>query len=135
MSKIDELKAFATATPLDGLEIETILSIDSETEIDEAMHGLDRTFQSTPALKAVLLQIQNERIGYLNRQDFCSFQSDIKADFGHAQGAALPGTAAYTLTEFKCPVKDCPEPSILMIHYRQTLCRLHPNAILQRVGR
>jgi hypothetical protein len=132
MSKIDDLRASATSKPLQGQETEAVLAIGSEGEIDDAMLALDRYFREADQHRAVLLEYQGARLGYLNRQDFCSSGPEVR--FGESQGALLAGISAYEFIPLKCPVEACEAQLPLMVRFDEAApphCPKHHDRVLR----
>jgi hypothetical protein len=132
VSKVDDLRASATSKPLQGEDTEVVLAIKGESEIDDAIYALDRYFLEDNRRKAVLLELQGERVGYLNRQDFCSSGPEVR--LGEAQGSALAGISAYKFITLKCPVEGCNAQLPLVVRFDEAAppyCPKHRNKVLQ----
>jgi hypothetical protein len=110
------------------------MSLRAGEDTDGAIHALGRYFTQDRNRKAVQLQIDGSKAGYLNRRDFFS-EDDDQSRLGEAQPFELLGLPEYIFIELACPVEGC-NTRVLRIHYNERnaeRCSIHPDKMLQVV--
>lgn len=133
MISLYNFKAVVTAKPLSGEHVSVILSLNSEDEIDKAVHALGRFFAEDDSRYAVRLDVHGDKLGYLNRRDF--FSGQTRGKLGGSEPATLPGPPEFSFIKLACPIEGC-DTLILKIHYDERnpeRCPVHTDNILQAV--
>ncbi len=131
---LEGLKSLVRAEPQKGGDTTTVVAVSTGDDVDRVAHTLGRFFADNDTYSAVLLEIDGEAVGYLDRQDFYSEKYD-RSRLGEAQSAQLPGFPEYAFLELACPVESC-NTQVFRIRYDEhnpDRCPIHPGQMLQVV--
>jgi hypothetical protein len=133
MATLDELLERCRESSYVPLGGEPTLALDRRESVDEAVLGLARYFGEDAGRRAVLVTVDGEFAGYLERQQLYSFFAATEKGIGVSDPFGVLGDPGVTLFTLRCPRGDFELLTARLGSTPPRMCPSHPNLELEVV--